>query len=112
MRFVPDDKSCLESLYKAMSECQLLHPDPNDSISEEDEEEEEEAYDSAGGDGMFEDVEANQEGSGNQIEVAYHVAAAEQLLGVPQANQHENGDVKTDEPMEVAGQFDDAEPDQ
>ncbi|XP_063430762.1 methylosome subunit pICln-like isoform X2 [Mytilus trossulus] len=35
MRFVPDDKTVLDQLYKAMSDCQILHPDENDSDFDE-----------------------------------------------------------------------------
>lgn len=34
LRFIPQDKSCLNSMYNAMSDCQALHPDPNDSLSQ------------------------------------------------------------------------------
>ncbi|CAB3368195.1 Hypothetical predicted protein [Cloeon dipterum] len=37
VRFVPADKGILQQLFEALKDCQLLHPDPNDSISEEDE---------------------------------------------------------------------------
>lgn len=35
VRFVPEDKRSLESIYKAMSDCQILHPDPEDADSDE-----------------------------------------------------------------------------
>ncbi|PVD19064.1 hypothetical protein C0Q70_21623 [Pomacea canaliculata] len=57
MRFIPADKDALESMYKAMSACQALHPDPEDIDSEEEEEkyayEEEEEED----DGVYEEEE-------------------------------------------------------
>ena len=34
VRFVPEDRGLLEAMYHAMSVCQTLHPDPNDSVSE------------------------------------------------------------------------------
>jgi hypothetical protein len=34
MRFVPDDKGMLDAMFHAMSECQSLHPDSQDSFSE------------------------------------------------------------------------------
>merc|ERR1712203_1017481 len=34
IRFVPDDASSLDSMFTAMSECQQLHPDTDDSVSE------------------------------------------------------------------------------
>ena len=53
IRFVPDDKSCLDALFKAMSECQALHPDP-EALSEDE--------DGGEGDGgMFEDAEEEDE---------------------------------------------------
>ena len=33
MSFIPDDKGMLDAMFLAMSECQALHPDPNDSVS-------------------------------------------------------------------------------
>merc|ERR1712137_399630 len=35
VRFVPEDRGLLEAMFQAMSVCQALHPDPNDSVSEE-----------------------------------------------------------------------------
>ncbi|XP_017476565.1 PREDICTED: retinoic acid receptor RXR-beta-like [Rhagoletis zephyria] len=37
LRFVPGDTSQLEAMYRALSHCQLLHPDPQDSVSEDEE---------------------------------------------------------------------------
>lgn len=34
VRFVPADKGMLQEMFEALKECQTLHPDPNDSISE------------------------------------------------------------------------------
>lgn len=34
VRFVPEDKGILQEMFEALKECQTLHPDPNDSISE------------------------------------------------------------------------------
>ncbi|XP_018586174.1 methylosome subunit pICln-like [Scleropages formosus] len=34
IRFIPSDKSSLESMFSAMCECQALHPDPDDSDSD------------------------------------------------------------------------------
>lgn len=42
LRFVPRDLSKLDAMYRALCECQLLHPDPQDSVSEETDEEDEE----------------------------------------------------------------------
>lgn len=40
VRFVPADKSKLDAMYKAMSECQALHPDPADEVDDDDDDEE------------------------------------------------------------------------
>ncbi|KAG8320039.1 hypothetical protein J6590_078041 [Homalodisca vitripennis] len=64
MRFAPADKAQLDYMYRAMSYCQALHPDPNDSpqSEEEDDDEEDEQYEDAedegedlfaGGDGPY-----------------------------------------------------------
>lgn len=37
VRFVPEDKSALDVMFKALSECQVLHPDPENEEGEEDE---------------------------------------------------------------------------
>uniref|UniRef100_A0A3P9PUZ9 Methylosome subunit pICln n=1 Tax=Poecilia reticulata TaxID=8081 RepID=A0A3P9PUZ9_POERE len=36
IRFVPTDKTSLESMFSAMCECQALHPDPDDEDSDND----------------------------------------------------------------------------
>lgn len=36
VRFVPDDKSALDVMFKALSECQVLHPDPQEQEEDED----------------------------------------------------------------------------
>merc|ERR1719219_755374 len=51
IRFVPDNKLLLDSMFATMSECQALHPDPVDSDEEEDEEEP----------GMFDDAEEDED---------------------------------------------------
>jgi len=110
VRFVPGNRSHLDPMFKAMSECQLLHPDPNDSISEEDDEDDDE-------DDLYEDAEES--GDGAHCGVEYDVAAAERLMGAPaevisttdNGSEYSNGNGNGDEPMEVAaGQFEDAEP--
>lgn len=37
VRFVPEDKSKLEVMFRALSDCQILHPDPEEQDEEEDE---------------------------------------------------------------------------
>ncbi|KAJ7996876.1 hypothetical protein DPEC_G00223060 [Dallia pectoralis] len=39
IRLVPSDKASLEPMFSAISECQALHPDPEDSESDDDEDE-------------------------------------------------------------------------
>lgn len=34
MKFLPDDTASLEAMYQAMSQCQALNPDPQDSDSD------------------------------------------------------------------------------
>ncbi len=110
IRFVPDEKNNLEIIFKAMSECQVLHPDPNDSVSDEEDDDLED-------DDEEEDIYEDAEESGNRdstqlVGNVYDVAAAEDSRGLPSnemvANNFANGD--SDEPMEVMGQFEDAEP--
>lgn len=35
VRFVPSDPSSLDHMYKALNECQVLHPDPEDQPSDD-----------------------------------------------------------------------------
>ncbi|XP_057377621.1 methylosome subunit pICln-like [Daphnia carinata] len=35
VRFIPEDRGTLDAMYHAMTVCQTLHPDPNDSVSDE-----------------------------------------------------------------------------
>lgn len=96
IRFVPEDKSHLEAMYRAMSECQALHPDPaQPGDSDED-------------DGCYEDADEEEEGA------EYDVRAAEQQRGCQQldsgAGNGDWGSESADEPMDL-GQFEDAEPD-
>ena len=86
VRFVPDAPEHLESMFKAMNECQLLHPDPDDSVSEEEEGEREEEA-SAGDDEGDECDEARAE--------RMHVFS------------HGNGSSPVDEDMEVQSEDDD-----
>lgn len=96
IRFVPEDKSHLEAMYRAMSECQALHPDPA------------QAGDSDEDDGCYEDADEEEEGA------EYDVRAAEQQRGCQHLDTGAgNGDWNSEgaeEPMDL-GQFEDAEPD-
>jgi nucleotide-sensitive chloride channel 1A len=76
-------------MFKAMNECQLLHPDPDDSVEEED------------------DDDDDDEDQGESVE--YNVAHAEEILGVETANNGRSSR-EDEEPMDYApGQFDDAD---
>lgn len=89
VRFVPDAVVNLDSMFKAMNECQLLHPDPADSVSEGDDDDDDNF---AGGDA--------DDGPGAEYDVEF----AERTRGL-------GGSAGGGEPMEeVPGQFDDAEP--
>jgi hypothetical protein len=90
-----------------MSECQVLHPDPNDSLSDEEDDDLED--DDEEGD-IYEDAEESGNRDSTQlVGNVYDVAAAEDSRGLPSnENNFANGD--SDEPMEVMGQFEDAEP--
>lgn len=33
--FIPNDANCVEDIFNAMKACQVLHPDPNDSFSDD-----------------------------------------------------------------------------
>lgn len=105
---MPDEKTNLEQMFRAMSECQILHPDPNDSISEDDEEDDNQ------NEGAFEDADEAQS-SFSATGVVYNVARAERVLGVPDSdvaiNDERNGTCEDGEAMDTADQFEDAEPD-
>lgn len=83
MRFVPDDKGMLDAMFHALNECQVLHPDPNDSFSDEEE--------------IYED--ADEEGEYNLMDEAPRIDECGDRL---------NGR-ESDEAMETDGQFEDAE---
>lgn len=92
IRFIPDNSAILDVMFKAMSDCQALHPDTD--ISSEDGEE-----------GCFDDADEDADGE-------YDVGAAEEILGAGDPSDehigYSNGQ-EEEEPMDV-GQFDDAEP--
>ena len=58
IRFVPDDRGMLDTMFATMSECQALHPDTEDSGEEEEEGEDEEP-------GMYDDAEEDVNGGGD-----------------------------------------------
>jgi len=71
IRFVPENKACLQDLFKHMSDCQALHPDPEnedeDQMGEEEEDdddgvEDDEGIDGENGDGgQFDDADDDDE---------------------------------------------------
>merc|ERR1719309_1111659 len=58
IRFVPDDRNMLDSMFATMSECQALHPHTDDSLEEAEDEEEEP--------GMYDDAEEDINGGGQE----------------------------------------------
>ncbi|KAI4490229.1 hypothetical protein M0802_010807 [Mischocyttarus mexicanus] len=95
MSFVPDDSTNLEAMFEAMNQCQVLHPDPQDSFSDD----EEDIYEDAEEDDF--DIEYYEVGAGD----------APYILPTEQIGNHQNG-TEVDEPMDIeAGQFEDAEED-
>jgi len=53
IRFVPEEDSTLDEMYKAVQACSLLHPDPSSDLSNEEEDPDEifEGYENPSGDG-------------------------------------------------------------
>lgn len=96
VRFVPSDKGALDAMFTAMSDCQTLHPDPDDTDSDAD-------------DGQYYE---GQDGVGALTEQGQ--ATLQRLEHMLQAGQGDNpvpnGHVQSaeDETMET-GQFDDAD---
>ena len=63
IRFVPDDRNTLDSMFATMSECQALHPDTDDSLEEEEGEDEE--AEEVEEPGMYDDAEEDVNGGGD-----------------------------------------------
>jgi len=91
MRFVPDDKGMLDAMFHAMSECQSLHPDSQDSFSEDEE--------------SFEDADGE--------EGEYHLGGGDSSVLIHTDSNNDgtaNGNDVEGEPMEMdAEQFEDAD---
>ncbi|KAK0162144.1 hypothetical protein PV327_008506 [Microctonus hyperodae] len=90
MRFAPDNIHNLDAMFQAMNQCQALHPDPQDSFSDEDD--------------IYEDAEEDDDEH-------YEVGAgdAPYILASEQLTENQNGN-EPGEAMDVeAGQFEDAE---
>ncbi|XP_075402450.1 methylosome subunit pICln isoform X2 [Tenrec ecaudatus] len=103
-RFVPSDKSALETMFAAMCECQALHPDPEDEDSDD--------YD-----GEEYDVEAHAEGQATleRLEgmLSQSVSSQYNMAGVrteDSIRDFEDG-MEIDATPTVAGQFEDADVD-
>nr|CAD7200026.1 unnamed protein product [Timema douglasi] len=90
MRFVPDDKAMLDAMFHAMTQCQALHPDPEDSASDDD---------------IFEDADEDEEEGG------YHLGSGDApvILSTEQGQRETANGNPQDEPMEMDGQFEDAD---
>ncbi|KAK3609706.1 hypothetical protein CHS0354_011393 [Potamilus streckersoni] len=108
LRFIPANKENLEGMFSAMSDCQALHPDENDTNSEEEQEEEEEDagfyFQTEGAEHLTEHGHATLQ----HLENIFQVGQGDVSNIVP---LHENGDSTEeaiDEAMEI-GQFDDAD---
>jgi len=59
IRFVPDDRGKLDTMFATMSECQALHPDTDDTGEEEEE------VDDVEEPGMYDDAEEDLNGGGD-----------------------------------------------
>lgn len=100
VRFVPDAVESLEAMFKAMNECQLLHPDPFDSPDDEEDDEEDD-------EGDDEDEEEEQDIG---VSVEYDVDRAERMHGVDTIGNGRSSRHEEEEAMDIVpGQFDDAE---
>lgn len=102
VRFVPSDPSSLDHMYKALNECQVLHPDPEDQPSDDEIGEEEED------EGEYEISE-----NGEDVHGVYEDAMEGDLEdgplvgGMAEGRTARNG-IDDDDAMET-GQFDDAD---
>lgn len=102
VRFVPDDKRALEAMYTALSQCQTLHPDPEDADSDEQYDGEEGYYE--GEEGVEELTEQGQA----TLQRLENMLRGGQGDGPPA--EHTNGHQdEEDMENENAGQFEDAD---
>ncbi|XP_035647944.1 methylosome subunit pICln-like isoform X2 [Oncorhynchus keta] len=126
IRFVPRDKTALESMFSAMCECQALHPDPDDEDSDGDfDGDEYDVEEAEHGQGDIPSFCTYEEGvSGLTAEGQATLQRLEGMLAQSVANTFHMAGVRTDEAngefddgMEVdagstmAGQFEDADAD-
>uniref|UniRef100_A0A8C5HT00 Methylosome subunit pICln n=1 Tax=Gouania willdenowi TaxID=441366 RepID=A0A8C5HT00_GOUWI len=127
IRFVPNDKTSLESMFSAMCECQALHPDPEDDDSDNDFESEEydveEAVSDQGGANISSFYTCDEGLSALTSEGQATLERLEGMLAQSISQQYQMAGVRTEETkdqfedgMEVdacteAGQFEDADVD-
>ncbi|XP_072750189.1 methylosome subunit pICln [Anoplolepis gracilipes] len=89
MQFVPDNTNNLELMFQAMNACQALHPDPQDSFSDDD---------------IYEDAEEEREYE--------EIGAGDAPCILPEQMGTNYTGTETEEAMDIeAGQFEDAEED-
>ncbi|XP_041651732.1 methylosome subunit pICln [Cheilinus undulatus] len=128
IRFVPSDKTALESMFSAMCECQALHPDPDDDDSDNDFEGEEYDVEEAEAEHGHRDIPTfytcdeglsslTQEGQATleRLEgmLAQSVAQQYNMAGVRtgEANAEFEDGMEVDTAAMEAGQFEDADVD-
>lgn len=93
MQFAPDNTNNLDLMFQAMNTCQALHPDPQDSFSDED---------------IYEDAEEEYEG---EYDEEVGAGDAPCILQTEQMGTNHT-EPEAEEAMDVeAGQFEDAEED-
>ncbi|XP_027200246.2 chloride nucleotide-sensitive channel icln [Dermatophagoides pteronyssinus] len=68
LRLVPKDLSKLDLMYQALSECQLMHPDPDDDLNPFDDNDDDENGEFFGNFGDDNDGDDNDDGQGQQQE--------------------------------------------
>jgi nucleotide-sensitive chloride channel 1A len=98
VRFAPNDVASLEPMYQALSECQALHPDENESFSE-DEDGEQAQFGGASDEFQFDEH--------GQLVVGRQMRGVQDPDNDAMEDEHEVHHVSDDD-MET-GQFDDAE---
>lgn len=110
VRFVPEDKSKLEVMFRAMSDCQILHPDPQ----EQEEEEDEDFFCDADEEELSEQGQATLQ----RLEGMLEMPSQQEFMQMTSArnggdhvNGHGNvqGDVEMDNSAENSEQFEDAD---
>nr|XP_057936819.1 methylosome subunit pICln [Doryrhamphus excisus] len=128
IRFVPGDKTALDSMFTAMCECQALHPDPEDDDSDNDFEGEEYDVEEAEAEHGHADIPTfytcdeglsalTQEGQATleRLEgmLAHSVAQQYHMAGVrtEQSNAEFEDGMEVDADAAEAGQFEDADVD-